>query len=113
MKEIREDEILFEKTDEDPITVATTSTTLSQATAHNVTMLSEKLSQEESDNDKLKNEIINLKEEVNKRRRVESDTTSLQASILEQQEKLYDVKMEFLNEIKKRILKLFLIHIKG
>ena len=43
-KEVQEDEILFEKTDEDPITVATASTTLSQATAHNVTMLSENLS---------------------------------------------------------------------
>ena len=32
---------------------------------------------------------------------MESDTTPLQASILEQQEKLYDVKMECFNEIKK------------
>jgi hypothetical protein len=38
---------------------------------------------------------------VNKRRKVECDTTPLQASILEQQDKLYDVKMEFFNEIKK------------
>lgn len=44
MKEIQEDEVLFEKTDEDPVTVATTSTSLSQVTAHNVTMLNEKLS---------------------------------------------------------------------
>ena len=64
-------------------------------------MLSEQLSQAESDNDKLKNEIISLKVDVNKRRKVESDTTLLQASILEQQEKLYDVKMECFNEIKK------------
>ena len=28
MKEIQEDEVLYEKTDEDPVTVATTSTTL-------------------------------------------------------------------------------------
>ena len=101
MKEIQEDEVLFERTDEDLITVATTSTTLSQATSHNVTLLSEKLSQAESDNDKLKNEIIGLKSEVNKKRKVDSDTTLLQASILEQQEKLYDVKMECFNEIKK------------
>ena len=46
---------------EDPIIVATTSTTLSQATAHNVTILNEKLSQDESDNNKLKDEIISLK----------------------------------------------------
>ena len=61
MKEIQEDEVLFEKTDEDPVTVETTSTTLSQATAHNVTILNEKLSQE-SQNTKLKDEIINLRE---------------------------------------------------
>ena len=61
LKEIQEDEVLFEKTDEDLNTVATTSTTLSQVTAHNVTMLSEKISQAESDNDNLKNEIISLK----------------------------------------------------
>lgn len=56
-------------------------------------MLNEKLSQAESDNNKLKNEIISLKVEVNKRRKVECDSTPLQGSILEQQEKLYDVKI--------------------
>jgi hypothetical protein len=101
LKEIQEDEVLFEKTDEDPIIVATAPTKLSQSTSHNVTMLNEKLSQGESDNNKLKDEIINLKVEVSKRRKVECDTTPLQASILEQQEKLYDVKMECFAEIKK------------
>ena len=62
MKQIQEDEVLFEKTDEDQVTVATTSTALSQATAHNVTMLNEKLSQSESENTKLKDEIISLKD---------------------------------------------------
>ena len=62
MKEIQEDEALFEKNDEDPVTVATTSKTLSQATSHNVTMLNEKLSQAKSENTKLKDEIISLKE---------------------------------------------------
>ena len=38
---------------------------------------------------------------MSKRRKVECDTTLLQASILEQQENLYDVKMEFFNEVKK------------
>ena len=51
-------------------------------------MLNEKISQAESDNNKLKEEMINLKAEVRKRRKVECDTTPLQASILEQQEKL-------------------------
>ena len=66
MKEIHEDEVLFENTDEDPVTIAMTSIALSQATAHNVTMLNEKLSQVESENTKLKDEIISLKEEMNK-----------------------------------------------
>ena len=64
-------------------------------------MLNEHLSQKEADNNKLKEEIISLKAELRKRRKVECDTTPLQASILEQQEKLYDVKMECFNEIKK------------
>ena len=41
MKEVQEDDFLFEKTDEDPITVAIALATLSQATAHNVTVLNE------------------------------------------------------------------------
>ena len=54
LKEVQEDEVLFERTYEDPITVATALAALSQATVHNVSMLSEKLSQAESDNYKLK-----------------------------------------------------------
>ena len=38
---MQEDEVLFERTDEDPIMVATTSTTLSQSTAHNISVLNE------------------------------------------------------------------------
>ena len=75
--EVPEDEILFEKRNEDLITVATTSAVLSQATAHNVTMLSENLSQVESDKSKLQSEIISLRAEVNKRRKVECETTPL------------------------------------
>ena len=84
MKEIQEDEVLFKKTDEDMIIVATTSTTLLQDTTHNVNMLNENISQAKSHNKKLKDEIISLKGEVNKMRKVECDTTTLQASILEQ-----------------------------
>ena len=84
MKEIQEYEVLFENTDEDPVTIATTLTSLSQDTAHNVSILNEKLSQAESNNNKLKDEIINLKEEMNKRRKVECDMTPLKVSILEQ-----------------------------
>ena len=101
MKEIQEDEVLFEKTDEDPVTVATTSTTLSQATAHNVITLNEKISQAKSENTKLKDEIINLKEEMNQRRKVECDMTLLKGSILEKWENLHDIKMGFFTDIQK------------
>ena len=84
LKEVQEDEILCEKTHEDLITIATTSATLSQATADNVTMLSEKLSQAESDKSKLQSEIISLRAEMNKRRKMECETTPLRATILEQ-----------------------------
>ena len=76
------------------MTIATTSTTLSLATAHNVTILNENLSQAKSKNIKLKDDIISLEEEMNKRRKVECDMTSLKENILEQQEKLHDVKLE-------------------
>ena len=60
MKEVQEDEVLFEKTDEDPMTLATTSATLTQATAHNVTMLNEILLQVEYQKIKMKDKIISL-----------------------------------------------------
>jgi hypothetical protein len=85
MKEFQENEILFNKIDEDLVTVETTSTSLSQATAHNVTIiLNENISQAESDNNKLKDEIISPKEEMSKTRKVECDMTPLKISILEQ-----------------------------
>ena len=34
MKEIMEDEVIFEKTDEDPVTLETTLESFSQATSH-------------------------------------------------------------------------------
>ena len=76
-KEVQEDEILFQRTEEDPVTVATASAALSQATAHNINVLSEKLSQAETDNHKLKEEITNLKAEIHKRRKVDDETTPL------------------------------------
>ena len=84
MKEIQEDEVLFENTNENPVIVATSSSTLSKATSHNVTVLNENISQAESGNNKLKDETTSLKEEMNKRRKVECDMTLLKASILEQ-----------------------------
>ena len=41
-KEVQEDEILFERTEEDPVTVATASVALTQATANNINVLNEK-----------------------------------------------------------------------
>ena len=76
-KEVQEDEILFQRIEEDPVTVATSSATLSQATVHNINMLRGKLSQVESDNYKLKEEITNLKAEVHKRRKLYDETTPL------------------------------------
>ena len=57
---MQEGEVLFEKIDEDLMTVTIVSTTLAQATAHNVTELNEKLLETKSENIKLKDEIINL-----------------------------------------------------
>ena len=37
---MHEDEVLFERNDEDPMTVAIASATLTQATAYNITILS-------------------------------------------------------------------------
>jgi hypothetical protein len=74
---------------------------LSQATVHNINVLSEKLSQAESNNHKLKEEITNLKAEVHKRRKVDDETTPLQETILDQHAKLYDVRMECFNKVKK------------
>jgi septal ring factor EnvC (AmiA/AmiB activator) len=101
MKEIKEDGVLFAKTDEDLVMVETTSASLSQATAHNDRLLNEKLSQVESDNNKLKDEIISLKEEMHKRRKVECDMTPLRSSILEQQDKVHDVKMKCFTAMQK------------
>ena len=46
---------------------------------------------------------------MNKRRKVECETTPLRATILEQQEKLFDVKMECFNKVKKMTNKVKMI----
>ena len=84
MKEIQEHEVLFKKIDEHLVIVELALGALSQVTSHNVTILNENLSQAESNNNKLKDEIIDLKEEMNKRRKVECDMTPLKSSICEQ-----------------------------
>ena len=72
-------------------------------------MLSENLSQAKSYNNKLKDEVISLRAEIHKRRKVEDETTSLRATILDQNEKLYDVKMECFDKIKKMVDKVKMI----
>ena len=101
MKEVYEDEVVFEKTNEDPVIVATTSVDLTQATTHNVTMLNENILEIEYENIKLKDEIISLREEMKKRRKVEDSMIPLKENILEQQENLHDVKVGCFTEIQK------------
>jgi hypothetical protein len=50
MKEMQEDEVLFEKTNEDMVTVAIESVALTQIATHNVTILNEKLLETKSKN---------------------------------------------------------------
>ena len=80
------------------MTIATSSVSLTQATAHNITVLNEKLFEVELENIKLKDEIISLQEEMKKRRKVE-DRIPIKENILEQQEHLHDVKVECFMEI--------------
>ena len=64
-----------------------------------MTILNEKLSQAEFENTKLKDEIISLKEEMNKQRQVECNMIPFKESILGQQEQIHDVKVECFTEI--------------
>lgn len=99
LEEMQEDDVLFEKTDEGPVAVATTSAALTQATTHNISVLNEKLLEVESENLKLKDELINLREEMKKRRKVDDNLIPHKENILEQQEQLHDVKVECFTEI--------------
>ena len=60
VKEVQEDEIRFEKIDEDLVTVTIASTSLTQATTRNVIMLNQKLLRTKYENIKLKDEIISF-----------------------------------------------------
>jgi DNA repair exonuclease SbcCD ATPase subunit len=64
-------------------------------------MLSEKLSQAKSNNYKLKEEVISFREEIHKRRKVDDEARPLRTTILNQHEKLYDVRMECFDKVKK------------
>ena len=101
LEEMQEDEVLFHKTDGDPVTVATSTVALTEATAHNITILNEKLLGPEYENLKRRDEIIILREEIKKRRKVEDSMIPLTDNILEQQEQRHDVKVECFTEIQK------------
>ena len=64
-------------------------------------MLNEKVMEIESYNQKLKDELINLREEMKKGRKVDDHLVSLYENILEEQEQLHDVKVECFTEIQK------------
>ena len=66
LEEMQEDEVWFEKIDEDPVTIDIASVALTQATAHNITILNDKVLEIESENLKLKDDIIILQEEMKK-----------------------------------------------
>ena len=55
----------------------------------------------ELENLKLKDELISLREEMKKRRKVDDNLAPLKENILEQQEQLHDVKMECFTQIQK------------
>ena len=101
LEEMQEDEVLFEKTDEDHVIVATTSTGLTQDTTHNVSLLNENILQSESENQRFKDILISFREEMKKRRKVDDNLVPLKENILEQQEQLHDVKVECFTKIQK------------
>ena len=81
-----EDEVLFERIEEDPIMVVTALEALTQAIAHNISVLNEKFMESKTKNQNLKDELISLREEMKKRRKVDDLLVSLKENILEQPE---------------------------
>ena len=83
---MQEDEVLFEKIYEDPTMVATISTTLTQDTAHNISVLNENILENESENLRSKDELLSLREEMKKRRKVDDNLVPLNEKIMWQEE---------------------------
>ena len=96
---MQEDQVLFEKIDEDPVIVATASATLTRATSHSMTVLNENILEAELENINLKYELVNLREEMKKRRKVDDNLVLLKENVMEQQEKLHDAKVECFIEV--------------
>ena len=66
-------------------------------------MLNEKLVEAESKSKKLEEENINLKDEMNKKRKVDDHLNSLKESIFIEQELLHDAKIECFAEVQKMV----------
>lgn len=103
MREITKDDVLFDKTNEDLMLIAIASTDLTQANVYNIAILNEKLTKEESKNKKLEGENINLKVEMNKKRKVDDHLNSLKDRIFIEQEFLHDSKIECFSEVQKMV----------
>jgi hypothetical protein len=71
MKDINEDEILFEITYEDLMIVAISLASLNQANIVIISLLAEKITKEESTKKKLLNEITSLEIEMKKRKNID------------------------------------------
>ena len=84
MREIQEDEALFEKIDEDPMLVAIALVALNHANILNISLLNEREAQAKLENQKLKDENVGLKEEIRKRRKVDDHLIPLKDNILEE-----------------------------
>ena len=76
-EEMQEDEVLFKKANEDLVTVAIALATLTKATNHNIEVLNENILEAELENLKLKDELIRLREEMKKRRKVDDNLVVL------------------------------------
>ena len=104
--EIVEDEVFFEKTDEDLMLIAKTYVALTQASVYNISMLNKKMVEAESKSKKLEEENTNLRVEVSKKWKVDDHLNSLKESILTEQELLHDSKTECFAEVQKMVDKL-------
>ena len=80
--------------------IATTSIGLTQGNVHNISILNEKLAEAKSKNKKLEEEKIDLKAEVNKKKKVDDHLNSLKDNILIEQYLLHYAKTEFCRSAK-------------
>ena len=75
------------------------SAALTQVIAHNISVLNEKVMEFESENQKLKDQLISLREETKKRRKVDDHLVPLKENIMHKQEQMHDVRVECFTEI--------------